>query len=417
MEKKVTVSIYHDTRRIKNDGTYPVKLRVYYSGTKMRYPAGLDLTEEGFTKSYLTKDPRGKENIKNKNKLVAIEAKANSIIDKLDPFSFDKFKKKMFRPVGSDSDVFSHYKDYIACLKREERIKTAISYECSYNSLVKFLKDTGKKTEKLLFDQVNNQFLNDYERWMVKEGNSLTTVGIYLRPLRAIFNSVIEAGDIDKDLYPFSKKKYQIPAGMKVKKALTKEDLKKLFTQEVQEDSPLEKARDFWFFSYSCSGINIRDIAELKEKNIKSSSITFIRTKTKRTTKSNSKPIIAAITPFIKQVIEKYGNKNRSKESYVFPILNHSMNAEERIKAVNDFIRFINQHMKNLAKAAKVDQDLSTYFARHSFASIAIQNGASMEFVKEQLGHQNINTTENYFKGFEENVRKEIADKLMDFDS
>ena len=81
---------------------------------------------------------------------------------------------------------------------------------------------------------------------------SKTTVGIYLRPLRAIFNKAIEEGDIVADIYPF--KKYQIPTGQNIKKALDKSELKKLFTTQVEPGSPKEKARDFWFFSYQCNG-------------------------------------------------------------------------------------------------------------------------------------------------------------------
>jgi len=61
-------------------------------------------------------------------------------------------------------------------------------------------------------------------------------------------------------------------------------------------------------------------------------------------------------------------------------------------------------------------EDISSYYARHTFATLSIQGGASMEFVQESLGHQNISTTQNYFSGFEDETKKQIVESLLNFD-
>ncbi len=192
---------------------------------------------------------------------------------------------------------------------------------------------------------------------MAKEEKSKTTVGIYLRSLRAIFNKAIEEGNIIADIYPF--KKYKIPTGQNIKKALDKLDLKTLYTAELERGSAKEKARDFWFFSYQCNGMNFRDIAELKYKDINRKSFSFLRHKTLHTTKDKPRPIIVPLTESIKAIIERYGTKPVLPENYMFPILEKLMNETEKLRVNQNFIRFVNQHIQKLAKDLELDTDIS----------------------------------------------------------
>lgn len=99
----------------------------------------------------------------------------------------------------------------------------------------------------------------------------------------------------------------------------------------------------------------------------------------------------------------------------MFPILEKLMNETEKLRVNQNFIRFVNQHIQKLAKDLELDTDISTYYARHTFTTSAIRNGAKMELIQESLGHRSLNTTQNYWAGFEDDVKQEIADKLMDF--
>jgi len=412
------VSIYLDVRRPKPNAIYPVRLRVHYNGQTRMFSAGFKVSEDAFEKA---QQPKPRSEAKElKWQLNAIEEKAAAIIKDLKPFSFPEFEKKMFRASGESSNAIWHYDAYIDKLKKAGRIGTAESYQQSLNSLKVFVKSGGRRTSTTIssipFESITPDFLNRYESWMIERGKSKTTVGIYLRALRAIFNVAIEEGDIDKALYPFSRRKYQVPAGRNIKKALSKDALKTLFTYPTEGNEYAEKARDFWFLSYLCNGMNIRDIAELKGKNVSEEIISFVRTKTERTTKGNTKPIVVPITDFIRQMITKYGTPNAGADDYLFPILKAGMSEEKKRAAVKNFTRFINQHLKPLAKAAGLSEEISTYWARHSFTTMAIRNGASMEMIQESLGHNDLKTTMNYWGGFEEAAKREIADKLMDFE-
>jgi site-specific recombinase XerD len=82
---------------------------------------------------------------------------------------------------------------------------------------------------------------------------------------------------------------------------------------------------------------------------------------------------------------------------------------------VKTFTRFINQNFLKLAKQIGINEQISTYWARHSFATRAINNGASLEFIGDALGHSDTKTTIGYFAGFESEAKKQFSQSLMDF--
>jgi integrase/recombinase XerD len=413
--KEAVITVYHDLRRAKQGVEYPVKLRVYFHYKTRLYALGITLTPEKFERSFLAQKPKG-ELSKIKDKIVFYLARAKKVASELESFSFEKFEGGFFQETATIADVFQQYDIVVNTLYSEDRVKTASNYELSKKSLQNYLISIGRPSKNLQYDSITTSFLNGYENWMIKNGRKSTTVGIYLRPLRAIFNTAISDGVIKKESYPFGKKKYTIPAGSNIKKALSKADLKLLSTYQLTDTSPMLKAREFWFFSYQANGMNIRDICELKFSNLQTDKIVFYRTKTKRTTKGNSVPIIVVLTPFLVGIISKYGNSDTSPDNYIFPIFEKRMTAKEKVRKCEIFIRFINQHMKTLAIKVGVDKNISSYYARHSNATISIQNGVSLEFIQESFGHQSIKTTQSYFAGFDLETKKQHAAKLMDFE-
>ncbi len=250
---------------------------------------------------------------------------------------------------------------------------------------------------------------------MLQDGNSLTTVGIYIRPLRALFNQAIRDGIIAPESYPFGKGRYQIPAGRNVKKALSLNDIEKIFKHPVQEGSTEQWARDLWVFSYLCNGINVKDIARLRYHNIGNEVIEFVRAKTEHTTRKNLKPVLAVLTSEIKTIINRWGQKPATPHRYVFSILPEEVTAKRERALIQQATKTINLYCRRIAEAAGITQDITTYTARHSFASVLKRSGVSTEFISESLGHSDLKTTENYLAAFDESVKKEHAAKLTAF--
>lgn len=415
-----TISIFLDTRRAKENGLFPVKLRVFSSSIKKAklYPTNFDLSQKDFSSIWETIKPR-KEHQELRLKLEAMRQKANETAQTIKPFTFDKFEKKLYRKVGDSDNVFYHYDQLIAKLNKNGNIGNASNYDLSLKSIKAFIKErSGKNSNRLNFLEVTPDWLQDYERYMVEENEkSHTTVSIYLRALRAVYNLAIKDNESLKEVYPFGKDKYEFSSVKKVKKVLAKEDLRKLIQAKPQTPEQ-EKAKDFWWFSFNCNGANIKDIVLLTAKQVDSETIKFFRAKTKNTSKKDSKEVTIYLNDYSKSIIKKYANLNKDKNEYIFseytkvsvndsPIDKHSK--------TKNFTKFINQNLKKLAVNNGLSSDISTYWARHSFATNAIRSGATMEFVMDALSHGNLKTTQGYFSGFEDKDKKEFMQNIMNF--
>lgn len=414
-----SISIILDERRKKDNSKYPVKLRVYNKLSKKvkRYSLDIDMTTKEFDTIWINAENKKLRGVNKETrlKLQAIETRANEEAKQMSFFDFSKFELKLFRKSSDKNNVQHHFNLAIEKNKKNDKIGTAESYKYTLNSLANYSKNKkNTPIEKLTFEAISANWLNDYEKDMLSNGKSYTTISIYTRTLRAIFNNAIAANDIIKDIYPFGLKKdnkYKIPNTKKVKKALNAIQLKTLFNAEVQNSNEA-KAKAFWFFSYVCNGMNLKDVALLKYSDIKDDKFEYYRAKT--FDKSAEKTTITIyLTDFTKGIISDYGNKNKS--GFVFNIINTKDDSITQYKKIKNFTRYINDHIKRIANANELSNDISTYWARHSFATNSLRKGATMEFISEALNHSDLSVTKNYFAGFEDEAKKEFANSLLDF--
>lgn len=412
MSKSPTTSIFIDTYHPKTDGKCAISIRVTYEGKKRYYPTKYKFTPEEFQKLF-TEKPREPY----KTAILVLrseEERASKIIDDLrNRFSFSLFDKKFARKKGDEEDLFALLEERSIELRKEGRIGTAVSYDCCLVSLKKYY-----PKEKLLLEDVTVDFLNGYKKWMLDQKRSNTTIGIYLRNVRAIYNQAIADDSSLRDLYPFGQHrgKFTIPTGRNVKKALSKSGIEAIYNYVPPSESEV-KARDYWIFSYLANGINIKDIALLKINNIDGDYIRFERAKTKRAKESNPIKISIAITPQIQSIIDKWGNKSFRKDSYLFPILNDHQTPDEQYKLVQLFTAFVNNNMKKIAISLEIPFKVTSYVARHSFATVLKRSGVSTEFISEKLGHSDLPTTKNYLADFDDDTNRKILAELTNFDT
>ncbi len=439
-----TLCILLDTRRIKKSKKYPVKLRVTSERLTEYYQSIFDLSKEEFDKLTASRISNELQSIR--DKLKEIERTAENAINELEPFSFVEFEKdfihnnNLFRQRNSKREVppqntnqFDYspfykkfpilldermksgtisisYRAFIKKLLREGRISTAINYHCSYVSLKKFRGDVR-------FSEITVSYLNEYESWLKNRNISNTTIGMYLRPLRSIFNEAIEEAIIKKEkCYPFGRRRYCIPASKNIKKALDLNDIKKIYYYKCEPGlESEERARDYWLFSYFGNGMNAKDIACLKNKNIVDGYVIFERSKTERAMRSDPKSITVFLTDEMKAIIEKWGNKDKSPDNFIFPVLEAGITPLRQYELIQLFVSFINDWMKRILKKLGIDKKATTYVARHTFSTVLKRSGASTEYIQEALGHSDVKTTENYLDSFGKDVKREFAHRLSSF--
>ena len=135
------------------------------------------------------------------------------------------------------------------------------------------------------------------------------------------------------------------------------------------------------------------------------------RTKTEESSKTNLKAINITLTDMSKDLLKKYVDPTKK---FILGIIDEEDSETEKQRKIDNFNRFINQHIKRLAKDNGLPEEISPYWARHTFATNAINQGDSMEFVSEALSHNNLKTTQSYFSGFEDEAKKDIMNKLTD---
>jgi integrase/recombinase XerD len=392
-------------RRPKKDGLFPVKVRVTYLRRQRYFKVGVDLTQEDFDR--ISNHTVRRDLRPAKEKILNLETRIKNEIDSLREFSFEDLDLALNKnkKAATSNKVYDLFDEVISKLNSEERFSTALAYKDARNSL------DGYKAN-LKFKQITVQFLKDYEKWMKEEGKTISTIGIYLRHLRAIFNRAIEREIITQKYYPFGKNRYQIKAPRNIKKALTIEQISQIINYDVIEGSNQHFARDIWLFSYLCNGMNIKDIVSLKFKNLIGDSIQYDRSKTSNTIQ-NPKPIVITLLPKTQEILERWAVEKKKEEDYIFPVLKKGISELQKKKDKDQFIKTINKYMKVIGKEIGYDKPLTTYAARHSFATVLKRSGAPTEFISESLGHKSLHTTEAYLDSLEDSSRKKFMDNLI----
>lgn len=404
-QEKIYVSFILEASRPNQKNQCLIKMVVYQKPNKKRYSTEYHATKEDWSKLNSTK-LRDDDLKELRKKLNGIKTKAEKVISKLPVFSFVAFDEAYFAKSesGEKNAALKHWFDkYITNLKKSGRIGTASSYQTTINSILSFKKNLS------LYD-ITPAFLQQYEDHLVKDKKSNSTIGIYMRQLRAIINQAISDKILSADLYPF--KKYEIPSGQNIKKALPNDDLQKLLSC-IPANADQAKALDFWVLSYLCNGMNMTDIIHLKPVNINGDYMHFIREKTKRTKKKDLRPIRVGLNPKAKQIIARQ-RTTENNNPFLFPILEKDLTPVTTKHRCQRFVKWVNKHMEAIRKDLKIDQKVGTYAARHSFSTVLKRKGAPTSFIKESLGHSSELTTENYLDSFTDDVKLDYANMLTD---
>jgi integrase/recombinase XerD len=404
--KKASVSIYLDHQRPKKSGLCSVKIKITYNRKRKYFSTGVDLTPEEF-EIVLFGKRRTFEQKELKTKIEYFEEKATSVIKNLNVFSFDTFETHFLDQRNTENSVSFAFDEYIKELELENRIGTAVSYNCAKNSIENFRCN-------LTFADVTPIFLKKYEKWMTDKGNSKTTVGIYLRSLRAIYN----LQNIDKSVYPFGKNKktqYLIPTGKNIKKALTIQEIGSIYQYEAAPNSIKERSKDYWLFLYLGNGMNVKDFCLLKWENISGNILTYRRAKSERSQKEEKK-ISIALKPESVEIIRKWGQPSLNKKAFIFPHLSDKMSAIQQRAKHQQVTKIINKYVKQIAKEVGINKAVTSYFARHSFATVLKRSGAKIEMISELLGHSSVEVTESYLDSFEnEQIQEQTSALTMGF--
>jgi integrase/recombinase XerD len=399
----VSIKTVLDTRRILKSGLYRVRIRVFQYGKFREYTTGKKLSPQEWDELPHTNSRKLKSIRNDIQSTFGIIKKHVQELTEDELFSFEALNKRLQRNV--DETLNSMLQQKMDALEKENRFGTQEYYSNIKSAVERY------RGEKIPIASVNVDWLKGFERFLLAEKKAYTTVGMYARGIRHIFNLAKEKGSIKEFQYPFGKNKYEIPTGTGRKLALTIQQIGKVVN--YTDGNPVtEKYRDLWFFSYLANGINFSDMLKLKYADIANGEIFWYRQKTLNTNR-NKKLIQAYITPEMKAIIKRWGNPQKP-DNYIFPYFENGMTPKRQDQVVADVVRRVNRKMKYIGEQTGTGK-ISTYTARHSFATVLKRSGTSLESISESLGHADLKTTENYLASFEKKERAKNAALLTSF--
>jgi integrase len=401
----VSVVLTFDARRKKKDGKYPVKIQVVQNGKQRFYSTGKSLSVDEWEKM-----PESKSKILSdirrdiENSFSVIKTNVEQLVNERE-FTFETLNMRLGKGLANNL-LNTAFQAKIESLFEENRIGTYSYYKDSLKAIENF---AGKN---ILFDSITVIWLKKFEKHLLDSGRNYTTIGMRCRAIRAIMNEALQVGLIKEKQYPFGHGKYEIPTGQGRKMALSLQQIKMLINHTDGFEGT-EHYRDLWFFSYLCNGINFADLITLKYSNIRNDEICFMRAKTVRTSKVK-KEICAVITPEMQAIIDKWGNPDKQPDNYVFGFLQGGETVVQIKAKTRDTISRCNKYLRKIGKAIGIE-GISTYTARHSFATVLKRSGTNIAYISESLGHSDLKTTENYLASFEREEREKNAKLLTDF--
>jgi integrase/recombinase XerD len=391
----VTAAVFFYDYRAKDNGLYPLKIRLTYKRERAYYHTGYDLTLDQWRRFNTGRGEINKARVAIHSQMAVMREHVEDL-NRAGSFSFDTLNAKLGR--GKKNDVFAAFEARISELKSKGRISNAVIYGCALNSLRDHV-----KSRELHFNRITQSWLEGYDEAMIEDGKNTTTRSMYMRCLRAIINA---SGAVS----PFGRDKYQIRHGGGRKIALSRPQINEVLMRfDVVSGSTTDKMRDLFYFSYLTNGINIKDLVLLKWSDIRNNEIHFVRVKTARTN-STEREIVAPILPQMKRIIDKWGDKD---SKYIFGYVHDQMTPQEIFIAGKNVTRLMNKHLNKITEAAGLPK-ISTYTARHSYASNLLKSHAPIEFISEQLGHSRITTTQAYLNGFDTEERMKYNTALTE---
>lgn len=265
------------------------------------------------------------------------------------------------------------------------KYKTAEAYGLAYRTLKGFVKDFERR-DTIDIRRIDCCFIMRYERFLLYERRiARNSSSAYMRPLRAVYNLAVRLGHcVDK--HPFSG--VYMGVDKTSKRAVCRTTITRLIEIDLSRCPALDFSRDLFLFSFYTRGMAFVDIAKLTHDNIRAHRIEYRRSKT-------NQYLSIKIEPPVQYLIDKYCCVGRKS---LFPIMSADSFDQHQY---DNALRLHNQHLRRLSEMLSLSVPLSSYVARHSWATQAHNHHIPTKVISESLGHTKEETTVIYLASFE----------------
>ena len=369
MGMNVNVKLVIDLRRVNSNGMYSIVLILKNKNVirvSTPYKSVPENWQDGqYNKkeiNYQRKNNHLKDIIQKAERLIIEVSENNRVVS--DAYLRDKLKEIVKGKMPIDK-VFVDYIDEFAKTKLNAR--TVDIYIQTKNKIQKFDSDCK-------FEDIDRAWLTKFERWMIDSGMKTNACSVHMRNIRAVFNYCID--EEYTTLYPF--RKFKIKKEETRKRSLTVEQLRTL------RDYPCEqyqiRYRDIFMLMFYMIGINAIDLFHAKESDVVDCRLEYKRSKT-------GKLYSVLIQPEAQAIIDKYKGKN-----YLLNVLDEYKNYKDFLHRMGDALKDIGPMERKGLGGKKIRQplfpDISSYWARHTWATIAASLDIPKEVISAGLGHE-----------------------------
>jgi len=402
----ITYKVILDERRAKADKRFPLVFRVSQNRKSSVFYTGISILKEHWDeKKSLVKNnaPGYKELNKNlTHKFLTLQKTILELEDE-NKFCFDSLKECLSakpRQITKTMTFLLFSNVLINELFETNRTGNAVVYQTAVNRLIAF---SGNNS--ISFKEIDFTFLDNFKRGLIKQKLKPNSIGNYFRSIRAIYNKAIKAKIVDRSHYPFTD--ITIKTEKTAKRAINKEDISAINALPLIINSEMWHARNYFLLSYSLIGISFTDVAYLNHSNISKGRVQYKRRKT-------HKFYSIKLSPMALSILKHY---NGSNAKYLLPVLapNTVEDSLQSKKTIAQWIKVTNKWLKRVGKQCDLEL-LTTYVARHTWATTAKRLGYSNELIAEAMGHEYGNKITNiYLDTFDQSVIDDLNEKVQSF--
>lgn len=309
-----------------------------------------------------------------------IQVIINQLTERNIPFSTNDIITA-FQRQADEQSLFNFMENVITQLKQIGKLRTAETYTATLRSFMRFRNDTD-----VLLDDITPELIEMYEAYLQNNGVVRNTSSFYMRILRAVYNRAVEK-EFVKQRNPF--KNVYTGVDKTAKRALPLSTIRRIKNLDLTRLPKLEFARDMFLFSFYTRGMSFIDMAFLKKTDLQNGYLKYRRRKTKQ-------QLFIRWEKCMQEILDKH---NAPESPYLLPIIKVAEQNER--KQYGNALREVNNKLKEIAKTICLPIPLSTYVARHSWASIARSKNIPISVISEGMGHDSEMTTQIYLSSLD----------------
>lgn len=299
-----------------------------------------------------------------------------------------------FHKQSSGSTLFTYMERMVAQYWRQGQYRTSETYATTLNSFKRFRSDADVDWEDL-----DRELIEAYESYLKYNNLSPNTISFYPKHLRAVYNRAVD-DELIVDQKPF--KHVSTAIEKTPKRAISLRNIKRLKALDYSANPSRKFARDMFLFSFYTRGMSFVDIAYLQKKNLKGDVLLYRRKKT-------NQQLIIHWEECMQEILKLY--RADPSSPYLFSIIKTP--SDNPRKQYQNALFLVNRHLKEIGKRLGLHQPLTMYCARHSWASIARDEGIPLSVISEGMGHDSEKTTRIYLASLKTLVIDKANRKIL----